>query len=483
MREKNTNINWQDWENHQDITSKQGVMLAFNIDPNNILNTTLDFERHYQLKRYYRHLRSRSRIWTLQKLESELKVFQERTRQSKASSQWTDRVARIAIAIEKDNKNKANGHPKHLVLINDLKELLETHEYIKGVDKIIYNFKYNYDLKATDVIDTFIGAIVKAERGNTCADINTDGFLPTIDAINLVVGKPADLPMNSGNPGWTIYQDTISSYWKQKDQRMRDCRGNGIHYVHFEDFLRWVLSIEDELPDDTPVWTPERLEASRKSAQSGEKIQEIDKLLKRFAKNNSEVGLKPPQQDAANDAGNADPLSCFNESGNFRFKKAKIRIDPDNLVLRISDGNANATIPFSVLKLTKKNEITLNSQGRTFMEIARGNFNSVAPGAETAISRLSKNLRNAFKTTDTPFLKSCPQFKLVIPKDRKAKNTGESQPASFNEAIHGANYKSPEMHALGYTPENADDYLKAIDHEYDSENPMYDDDPDLGAGD
>ena len=167
------------------------------------------------------------------------------------------------------------------------------------------------------------------------------------------------------------------------------------------------------------------------------------------------------------------PLAIFHLMDNLRFKEIEILIDPENMVLRISARKSKATSPFSAIGLTKKNEITLNRPGKIFMSLANQSFNSNAPGAMRALRRLSKSLRNAFNTPDTPILKTKPQFRISIPKDDRAKQQAIRRTDTYddNRITHAS------------TDADAQTFFETHDPEYNHKDELYSDDPDLGAGD
>ena len=164
-------------------------------------------------------------------------------------------------------------------------------------------------------------------------------------------------------------------------------------------------------------------------------------------------------------------LTVFHSMINLKFNEIKITVDPERLVLRVSARDKkDVAIPFSALKLTIKNEITLNSQGKTFMAMAKGCVDLEYGGTKRSIGRLSKSLREAFNTEDTPFVGGKAQFKLYIPKDKQAKYKANRKTFSYSDEI-----KAPIN--------NADEFLQRCDPEYDKTLDIYSDDPDLGTGD
>jgi len=169
------------------------------------------------------------------------------------------------------------------------------------------------------------------------------------------------------------------------------------------------------------------------------------------------------------------PLAIFRAMDNLKFKEIKFRIDPEKLVLRILARGKEATTAFKEIGITKKNEITLNRQGDTFMAMANKTFNSKTPGATRTISRLSASLRDAFDTPDSPFSTSKPRFKLSIPKNKEAKRRAHKRTTSFDDSrILPGNINADA---------DTDAFLQAKDPDYNPDDAIYSDDPDLGAGD
>ncbi len=127
------------------------------------------------------------------------------------------------------------------------------------------------------------------------------------------------------------------------------------------------------------------------------------------------------------------PLAVFRGMNNLRFDEIRICVDCDNLALTISArGKKESSIPLYVLGLTKKNAVSLNAQGEAFMGMARGTSYEVN---KKRVERLSKALRDAFDTSDSPFDKLEPRFTLSIPKDKDAKQRGEHSTSSYDDGI------------------------------------------------
>ncbi len=155
-------------------------------------------------------------------------------------------------------------------------------------------------------------------------------------------------------------------------------------------------------------------------------------------------------------------LVVFHAMEKLCFKEIAICVDSEKLVLRVSARDKKVTAPFRTLGLTMKNEISLNKQGEVFMALAKGNFYPEAIGMNKAISRLSRSLRQAFATKDSPFLKNEPQFKLYIPKDQEEKRRAIHRTVTYNDNIATINNE-----------DSADDFLRQHDPDYDPNDPLY----------
>lgn len=166
----------------------------------------------------------------------------------------------------------------------------------------------------------------------------------------------------------------------------------------------------------------------------------------------------------------SDPFAIFRCMTALKFREIHIRIDPDNLVLRISARDKKAIASFNSIGLTRKNEVTLNRQGKIFMAMANGTSNPEEPGFKRAITRLSKSLREVFDISDYPFQSNKQQFHLSIPKDKDAKQRALKRTTTYNDTR-----KANET--------NAQDFFKKYDSDYDPNDPLYSDNPDLGDGD
>lgn len=161
---------------------------------------------------------------------------------------------------------------------------------------------------------------------------------------------------------------------------------------------------------------------------------EIDRYLQenKVAHKNTEA-----KQSKANDAERLQSkLADFQKLENLRFDEIKICLDPDNLMLRVSARDIkDRRVRFHELGLTQKNGITPNSAGNAFFALARQVFNQERKGQKRAIVALSKALRTAFDTNDTPLRKYKPVFKLTVPKDIEAKQKANLRTTTYNDDI------------------------------------------------
>lgn len=192
-------------------------------------------------------------------------------------------------------------------------------------------------------------------------------------------------------------------------------------------------------------------------------ISEIERIetkeLSPYIDDFSEKNIKPKA--SCDDVKNSDLLAPFKEINDLRFSEIKITIDPESMGLQISAKKRVLNVSFASIGLTKRNGITLNKSGEVFMALGNGSFSPGAPGASKAITRLSKNLRDAFETSDTPFLKGKPQFNLSVPKDNEAKRRALKRTTSYDDRV------------ATKSSTNADDFLKNHDPEFDPNNPTY----------
>jgi len=159
------------------------------------------------------------------------------------------------------------------------------------------------------------------------------------------------------------------------------------------------------------------------------------------------------------------PLTIFHCMEKLQFSEIKIRLDPDNWMLKVSARGKNTTISMSDLKLMRKNQLTLDAQGIVFFELAKKEFDSSIKGRKRALTKLSKILRKAFKVNASPFVKYAPVFKLSIPKDIKAKIAGKKRAVKYDDN---------RSNSLDATQE----FLENHDPDFDLNDPTYSIEPD-----
>jgi len=185
--------------------------------------------------------------------------------------------------------------------------------------------------------------------------------------------------------------------------------------------------------------------------------------LDRFIASDKSFSMKQPLP-LMNNESIPKPLAVFQSMDNLTFNEVTIRIDPDHMKLRVS-ARDKKDIPasFNTLGLLKKDSIVLNSEGRHFFAMANGAFDPSEKGAERAVSRISKSLREAFGTKSTPFSANKPHFKLFVPKDRAAKQGAIKRTTSYKDD----------------TSTSASDFLRLNDPHFDSNDPSYSDELDI----
>jgi hypothetical protein len=127
-------------------------------------------------------------------------------------------------------------------------------------------------------------------------------------------------------------------------------------------------------------------------------------------------------------------------------------------MVRVAGRNKKVTIPFIALGIMKKNQLSLNRPGEILVEMAKDLYYPDKSDS-TALSRLIRSLRTAFKTSSQPFFEGKPNFKYYIPKDREAKFYAQRNSKEYEDSS-------------GF------DYLKDNDPDYDPDNGKYFDDHD-----
>ncbi len=168
------------------------------------------------------------------------------------------------------------------------------------------------------------------------------------------------------------------------------------------DFLRWARSRGYDIPE------------------------ELRPLLE-----DGETGEITTEQRNSTSQDRENPLAVFREMENLRFEEIDICLNPETLSLTIrAREKEKRMVPLHALGLTRKNGVTLSAHGEVFLGMARGEY---ATHSDHAIERLSRALREAFSTEDTPISKGKPLFNLRIPKDAAAKYWAERNMASYDD--------------------------------------------------
>ena len=167
------------------------------------------------------------------------------------------------------------------------------------------------------------------------------------------------------------------------------------------DFLRWAKSRGYDIPEELRLLLEE-----------------------------GETGEITTEQRNSTSQDRENPLAVFREMENLRFDEIDICLDPETLSLTIrAREKEKRRVPLHALGLTRENGVTLTEQGKAFFDMAEEGYTTQRHVRE----RLSKALRNAFSTEDTPISKGKPRFKLRIPKDAAAKYWAERNPASYDD--------------------------------------------------
>ncbi len=162
-------------------------------------------------------------------------------------------------------------------------------------------------------------------------------------------------------------------------------------------------------------------------------LEERDRFIQKYVTDNGgrQIRQLDPQENSDLENRDDHPLTKFRGMENLKFSEISITVNPEALDLRISAREIKRiVIPFSLLGLTKRNNFSLNKQGEYFMSCAR---REKPPLSHSVVSRLSRSLRDAFDTTDTPFAQGAPTFRLYIPKDEEAERRAQFNPSSYND--------------------------------------------------
>jgi len=166
-------------------------------------------------------------------------------------------------------------------------------------------------------------------------------------------------------------------------------------------------------------------------------------------------------KDFSSNSDGKEYLVDFQKLPSLRFKDIEMTVDPERYLMQVKARDVQHYVPFVDLGLTTRNAINLNQQGELFMAFARRDYDINAPGFDTSLGRLSKSLRQAFGTTDSPFSGKRPTFKISIPKDNIAKKRAEEKTVRFNDS------KSYEVDEPG------SEWLVKNDPDAIKDNPIY----------
>jgi hypothetical protein len=147
----------------------------------------------------------------------------------------------------------------------------------------------------------------------------------------------------------------------------------------------------------------------------------------------NEIHQSRPTELTGQLTGAAMPLKLFHEMANLSFKEVKFLIDPEKAVIRVRARSKEVSVGYSDLGLTHKfSKVTLNAQGKLFVSIFNG-YNIIQ---NSALTRLTRSLKDAFNIDGSPFIDCSPAFKWRIPKDERAKQAAKRNQVEFNDNIH-----------------------------------------------
>jgi hypothetical protein len=161
----------------------------------------------------------------------------------------------------------------------------------------------------------------------------------------------------------------------------------------------------------------------------------------------------------------SQPVSIFHSMESLRFNEISIKVDPENLMLRLCARGKQAAVPLASLGLMKKNLHHLNVQGEALLEMADGSFDAVSKANEKRLDRLSRSLRDYFKIDEPPFVKGTPRFELIVPKNERAKFMAHRNTSRYNDSL-----VLPDN-------QNADDFLKDNDPDFGTNRANYTEEP------
>ena len=151
----------------------------------------------------------------------------------------------------------------------------------------------------------------------------------------------------------------------------------------------------------------------------------------------------------------SNPLEAFHRMVDLSFTEVTFSITPESTAVTVAARGTQKRVAYSDLGLANKtNKVAFNAQGKLFVSIIEGD----AVRKDITLTRLTKNLKDAFSTKESPFKNSVPIFKFRIPKDKRAKQDALKRQIPFNDNLHS--------HKSG---DDADAWLKGNDETYDQE--------------
>ena len=153
--------------------------------------------------------------------------------------------------------------------------------------------------------------------------------------------------------------------------------------------------------------------------------------------------------------GAASPFKVFRDMDNLSFKEVEFIINTNRLVIRVRARSEQVSVAYSDLGLTNKtSKVTPNAQGNLFLGMVKG-LRQPRP-TDTDLKKLTRALKDAFDTDESPFDKGKPKYKARIPGDDDAKRKAEKYQVSFNDEIHSPN----EQNTM------ADEWMKSTGREW-----------------
>ena len=128
------------------------------------------------------------------------------------------------------------------------------------------------------------------------------------------------------------------------------------------------------------------------------------------------------------------PLEAFHRMVDLSFTEVTFSINPGSTAVTVAARGTHKRVAYSDLGLANKtNKVAFNTQGKLFYSIFEGG----TVEQSTALKRLTKNLKDAFSTKESPFKNYMPIFKCRIPKDKRAKQDALKKQVPFNDNLHG----------------------------------------------